>query len=261
MRLEFIRDGPALVIENTERLLIVADLHFGIEADLAAHGMHFRSHSRERLERLMRNLDATKPDRLVLLGDVKHSIPSLTRQEWAEIPGILETIRQRVPVLVFPGNHDIGIERFLLPGELQPKDGAVIDGVTYLHGHTYPAPGLSGSLLVTGHHHPQVSLRDEVGCSLVAPAYLRALIDAPALGLSHEEGGGPARALFVPSFNEIAGYDIVRIAKDPFSPISRCIKKEEAEVILADGTFIGPLTMLLDDDGDEGKAGRVSRGT
>ncbi len=42
MKLEFIRDGPALVIENTERLLIVADLHFGIEADLAAHGMHFQ---------------------------------------------------------------------------------------------------------------------------------------------------------------------------------------------------------------------------
>ena len=45
MKLEFIMDGPALVIENTERLLIVADLHFGIEADLAAHGMYFKSHS------------------------------------------------------------------------------------------------------------------------------------------------------------------------------------------------------------------------
>ena len=87
MKLEFIRDGPALVIENTERLLIVADLHFGIEADLAAHGMHFRSHSTERLDRLMKTIDATNPDRLILLGDVKHSIPSLTRQEWSRDPG------------------------------------------------------------------------------------------------------------------------------------------------------------------------------
>ncbi|ABS56195.1 metallophosphoesterase [Methanoregula boonei 6A8] len=250
MKLEFIRDGPALVIENTERLLVVADLHFGIEADLASHGMHFRSHSRERLDRLMQTVEATRPDRLILLGDVKHSIPSLTRQEWAEIPGILDTIRQRVPVLVFPGNHDIGIERFLLPGEIQPKEGAVIDGVAYLHGHTYPAPGLAGRLLVTGHHHPQVSLRDQVGCSLVAPAFLRAAINALALGL---EGGytGTTRALFVPAFNEIAGYDIVRIAKDPFSPISRCIQQEDAEVILADGTLIGPLAMLLDDDRED----------
>ena len=260
MRLEFIPDGPALVIENTERLLIVADLHFGIEADLASHGMHFRSHSRERLERLMQTLDATKPDRLILLGDVKHSIPSLTRQEWAEIPGILDALRQRIPVILFPGNHDVGIERFLLPGEIQPKEGAVIDGVAYLHGHTYPAPGLAGHLLVTGHHHPQVSLRDQVGCSLVAPAFLRAAVDAPALGLGTGEKAGPARALFVPAFNEIAGYDVVRIAKDPFSPISRSIHREDAEVILADGTLIGPLAMLLDDDEGEDER-RDRRGT
>jgi hypothetical protein len=260
MRLEFIPDGPALVIENTERLLIVADLHFGIEADLASHGMHFRSHSRERLDRLMQTMDATKPDRLILLGDVKHSIPSLTRQEWAEIPGILDAIRQRIPVLVFPGNHDIGIERFLLPGEIQPKEGAVVDGVAYLHGHTYPAPGLAGHLLVTGHHHPQVSLHDQVGCSLVAPAFLRAAVDAAALGLGLKGNAGTARALFVPAFNEIAGYDIVRIAKDPFSPISRCIQQEDAEVILADGTLIGPLAMLLDDDRDDEIDGGDGRG-
>ncbi|MGA9086808.1 MAG: metallophosphoesterase [Methanoregula sp.] len=250
MKLEFIRDGPALVIENTERLLIVADLHFGIEADLAAHGMHFKSHSTERLDRLMKTIDATDPDRLILLGDVKHSIPSLTRQEWREIPGVLDTIRRRIPILVFPGNHDIGIERFLEEAEIRPKEGEVIDGVAYLHGHTYPAPDLGGHLIVTGHHHPQVSLHDEVGCSLQSPAYLRATIDVKALGLMNA-GTAPARALFVPAFNEIAGYDIVKIARDPFSPISRCMKQDDAEIILADGTYIGPLSMLLDEDADE----------
>ncbi len=257
MKLEFVKDGPALVIENTERLLIVADLHFGIEADLAAHGIHFRSHTKERLARLMQTIDATEPDRLVLLGDIKHSIPSLTRQEWAEIPGILDTIRRRIPILVFPGNHDIGIERFLKIGELQQKEGAVIDDVAYFHGHTYPAPDLGGHLIVTGHHHPQVSLHDEVGCSLQAPAYLRVAIDTKALGLKTPSSAGPtpARALFVPAFNEIAGYDIIKIARDPFSPISRCMKQDDAEIILADGTYIGPLAMLLNDAADEVKGG------
>ena len=55
MNMEFIGDGPALVIEGELRLLIVADLHFGIEADLAAHGLHFRSRSADRLERLLKN--------------------------------------------------------------------------------------------------------------------------------------------------------------------------------------------------------------
>ncbi|MFA5332371.1 MAG: metallophosphoesterase [Methanoregula sp.] len=252
MRLEFVRDGPALVVENEERLLVVADLHFGIEADLAAHGMHFRSHSRERLDRLLQTIDATDPDRLILLGDVKHSIPSLTRQEYAEIPGVLEKIRNRIPFLIFPGNHDIGIARFLREGELQPAEGGVVDGVAYFHGHTYPAPGLGGHLIVTGHHHPMVSLHDDVGCALQAPAYLRAELDTAALGLvTNKTDTTTTRALFMPAFNEIAGYDIVRIADDPFSPISRCMKQDDAEVILADGTYIGPLSMLRDNDKDD----------
>src|SRR5512136_1693061 len=91
MKMEFIGDGPALVIEGEQRLLIIADLHFGIEADLAVHGLHFKSRSTDRLERLLKTIDEADPDALVLLGDIKHSIPSLTRQEYYELPCILDT--------------------------------------------------------------------------------------------------------------------------------------------------------------------------
>jgi metallophosphoesterase superfamily enzyme len=245
MNLEFFPGGPAVVIENEERILIIADLHFGIEADLAAHGLHFRSRSEARLERALTVIEKADPDRLVLLGDIKHSIPSLTWQEYHELPKILQALRDRVPLVVFPGNHDIGIERFLLDGEIRPREGAVVDGVGYLHGHMYPAPELTGHLLVLGHHHPLISLRDEVGCALQAPAYIRAEIDAGRLGFAVPGAGEtPARALFVPAFNEIAGYDISKIVNDPFSPVSRCMKKDSSEIILADGTYIGPLSVI-----------------
>jgi metallophosphoesterase superfamily enzyme len=251
MNMEFIGDGPALVIESELRLLIVADLHFGIEADLAAHGLHFRSRSADRLERLMKNIDAADPDMLVLLGDIKHSIPSLTWQEYHEMPGILDAIRSRIPLKVFPGNHDIGIERYLIKTELQPRDGAILDGVGYLHGHMYPSPDLAGHLIVIGHHHPLFLLKDEVGCSLQTPAYLRAGLDTERLGMdTTQEKTLPTRVLFMPSFNEIAGYDILQIIKNPFSPLSRCMKKEEAEIILADGTYIGPVSSLQSDESD-----------
>jgi uncharacterized protein len=251
MNLEFISDGPALVVEGEERLLVVADLHFGIEADLAAHGLHFRSRSPDRLERLHKTIDHADPDRLVLLGDIKHSIPSLTRQEYHEMPGILEALRSRVPLVIFPGNHDIGIERWARPGELCPRDGALIDGVGFLHGHMYPAPELYGNLLVIGHHHPFVSLRDEVGCALQSPAYIRAVVDNAAPGLAGTPGAtGNTRLLFMPAFNELAGYDILKIIKDPFSPLSRCLRPEETEIILADGTYIGPVSAILKDEDD-----------
>ena len=251
MKMKFLPGGPALVVEGTLRLLVVADLHFGIEADLASHGLHIRSHSAERLERLMHTIDAAGPDILVLLGDIKHSIPLLTRQEYEEMPGILDTIRDRITLKVLPGNHDIGIERFLDKGEILPKQGAVIDGVGYFHGHMYPAASLAGHLIITGHHHPLVSLRDEVGCALQAPAYLRADVDAAALGLVSTDGSrAPTRVLLMPAFNEIAGYDIFQIASNPFSPVSRCMNADEAEVILTDGTYIGPLRSLVCDERD-----------
>jgi len=252
MKMEFIGEGPALVIEGEQRMLVVADLHFGIEADLAAHGLHFKSRSECRLERLHSVIDSTKPDALVLLGDVKHSIPTLTWQEHYELPKILDSLRARIPLHVFPGNHDIGIERFLHEGEIQPKDGAILDGVGYLHGHMIPSPVLDGHLIVIGHHHPLLSLRDEVGCALQTPAYLRAGIDAkkdPG-GRTPSDNSIPSRVLFVPSFNEIAGYDILQIIKKPFSPLSRMMQKENTEIILADGTYIGPLRALIPDEAD-----------
>jgi len=250
MNLTFFSNGPAVVIENDERVLVIADLHFGIEADLAAHGLHFRSRSEARLARALATIEEAGPDRLVLLGDIKHSIPSLTWQEYHEMPRILGALRAKVPLVVFPGNHDIGIERFLQKGEIRPKEGALVDGVGYLHGHTYPAPDLGGHLLVIGHHHPLLTLRDEVGCAHQGPAYLRAELDTARLGLNCGPGAPVTRALFVPAFNEIAGYDLTRIVHDPFSPVSRCMKREGAEIILADGTYIGPLRGIETDESD-----------
>lgn len=251
MKIEFFPEGPAALIENDERVLVIADLHFGIEADLAAHGLHFRSRSGARLERALSLVRQADPDRLVLLGDIKHSIPSLTWQEYHEMPKILESLRNLVPIEVFPGNHDIGIGRFLKDGELWQMEGGVIDGIGYFHGHTYPSLALDGHLMVVGHHHPLVSLHDEVGCALQAPAYIRADADRERLGFpAGETRGRMCRVLFVPSFNEIAGYDIGRIVRDPFSPVSRCMDPKTAEVILADGTFLGPLAGVIPDESD-----------
>jgi putative SbcD/Mre11-related phosphoesterase len=251
MNLEFIGDGPSLVVTGAERYLVVADLHFGIEADLALHGLHFRSRSKARLERLLAIVERADPDGLVLLGDVKHSIPSITRQEYYELPRILEKLRDRIPLLVFPGNHDIGIERYLRPAEICAKEGAVNDGVGYLHGHMYPSPSLAGHLMIIGHHHPLLSLRDDVGCALQSPAYLRAEVNTKALGLADDkEGVTPTRVLFMPAFNEIAGYDILNITKNPFSPLSRNMVVDTTEIILADGTYIGPLNSVIPDESD-----------
>jgi uncharacterized protein len=320
MNLEFIDSGPALLVSNTKDVLVIADLHLGIESDLARHGIHFKSRSRQRQQKAITCIRETNPDIVLLLGDLKHSIPQTTRQEYRELPAILSSFRGLTRLLVMPGNHDIGIERFLDDGELLPKEGALVDGTGYLHGHTYPDPVLENHLIICGHHHPLVCLRDEVGCSLRAPAYLFAKIDnecfrkgrshnparhdcneilsnhqsppvmpvmerkirkqrrmkVPHPGsasailpvamnpdrLSHEgmawpefpdgtDSGGHERSgtrvLLMPAFNELSGFDVLKIAGSPTSPLSRSMIRESCEIFLADGTCIGPLSSVEDD--------------
>ncbi len=254
MDLEFLENGPAVVISGDERVLVIADLHFGIESDLDRHGIHVPSRSEERLERVMTCVGSARPDLLLLLGDVKHTVPGTTRQEFRELPGILDALRSETVVRVIPGNHDPGIARFLDDRELLPAAGTVIDGVAYLHGHAAPAAEALGRLVVAGHHHPVASLRDSVGCSLRAPAYLLGEVDEQALGIGRNDqsGQGDTRVLLVPAFNEYAGYDLLLTMKKPFSPLSRCIRKESAEVFLADGTYVCRLEELVPDERDAG---------
>ena len=318
MNLEFIESGPALLVSNTKDVLVIADLHLGIESDLARHGIHFKSRSRQRQQKVVACIKETNPDIVLLLGDLKHSIPQTTRQEYRELPDLFSSLRGLSRLMLMPGNHDAGIERFLIEGELLPKEGSLVNGTGYLHGHTYPDPSLKGNLIICGHHHPLVCLRDEVGCSLRAPAYLFARIgeecftrgkspgpEAPGndtVALDHRaslthncerpknrrhvgkkkirqpssrctsihsaintdqachegmawpeppEGAIPGehrrsgtRVLFMPAFNELYGFDVLKIAGSPTSPLSRCMIRESCEIYLADGTYIGPLSSV-----------------
>jgi uncharacterized protein len=245
MKLEFLSQGPALLISDEEKVLAVADLHLGIESDLDRHGLHFRSRTRERSERVEACIRETCPDLLILLGDLKHGIPFPSRQEHREIPAFIDHLRSLVPLRLVPGNHDVGIEQFFEKSELLAKEGAVIDGVGYVHGHMYPDASLAGRLIVAGHHHPVVCIRDEVGCALRSPAYLFAPLDEECLGFPPHDGEREgSRVIFMPSFNELTGYDLQRTVREPFSPLSRCMNPGEAEVLLPDGTFLGPVKAL-----------------
>ena len=257
MHLTFVEEGPALLVENTMRVLVIADMHFGIETDFARRGVHIPSQSAERMRRAIGCIEATEPDLLVLLGDIKHSIPMTTRQEYREVPEALSAFRERVPIRVAPGNHDGGIEKFLQEGELLPIRGAVIDDVGYLHGHTHPDGELLGHPLVIGHLHPMVSLQDEVGCALRDRAYISTVIDAECIGVKGLKR--PIDLLVMPAFNEFSGFDVERLADTSLGPLARCMQMDKAEVFLTDGTYLGPLRSLQS-GGDPLSPGQASAG-
>lgn len=246
MRIEFLPDGPGLLLEGDRRLLVVADLHFGIESDMARHGIHIQSNTKRRLQRLHACISRTTPDIMVILGDLKHRVPATSRQEYREIPRVLEALREQVTLRICPGNHDVGLARHLRDDELLPVRGAVIDDCGFYHGHTFPDPALQGRLVFQGHCHPAVSIHDEVGYAIrAAPGFLYSRIEEGCLFPGSTVEPGSTRLMIVPAFNELSGgVDVAGIPASGLGPATRCLETETAEVILNDGSYLGTLDSI-----------------
>lgn len=251
-----ILEEPALTVVNSEVSLVIADIHLGIEWDLYRSGINLPSRMKERLERILGYIQENSPDRVILLGDVKHNVPQVSWQEKNEIPRFLETLAEHTHVDIFPGNHDGGIE-FLFDRQKDIKvhsaRGAVLDGVGYLHGHTWPAPELlAASHIIIAHNHPTVRFTDTFGYATVEPAWIRTKFRADIIKdrfgtLDFEDPAQWANpeVFIMPVFNELCGGVPFNEStkEDLLGPVfsSGAIDLENAEVYLLDGTRLGLL--------------------
>jgi len=249
-------EEPALIVTNSEISLVIADIHLGIEWDLYRSGINLPSRTEERLGRILGYIRANSPDRVILLGDVKHNVPQVSWQEKNEIPRFLETLAEHAHVDIFPGNHDGGIELLFSRQKairVHSARGAVLDGVGYFHGHTWPAPELlAASYVVVAHNHPTVRFTDTFGYSIVEPAWIRTKFNADALKarFGNLDFDDPAQwagpELFImPAFNELCGGVPFNEStkEDLLGPVfsSGGIELENAEIYLLDGTRLGLL--------------------
>src|SRR5574337_2151668 len=71
---------PALILEDTQRFLVVTDLHIGFEIGMISNDINVRPESI--VEEIHLSLEALikseKPDNLILLGDIKSGIDSIS---------------------------------------------------------------------------------------------------------------------------------------------------------------------------------------
>ena len=261
---------PVLLYEEgVEKTLIIGDLHLGYEMALAKEGINIPSQTFRLEKRLLEVIHETKPERLIMIGDVKHSIPNISPQEWTDIPKFFEDVKAEVDVVeVVPGNHDGDLEPLLPHGiNLRAAGGVLLgekDKVGVFHGHTWPSHELlAARYLVTAHNHPMVQLRDPSGFRMVKQAWVKAPCDEKVLAgkilekLRIRDEGNELRVIherfgiklekmtliIMPAFNDILGGVIVnRIGTmRRIGPLGRSevTDMNEAEIYLLDGTYIG----------------------
>ncbi len=259
------------------KTLALADLHIGWEMALVQKGIHVPPQTVKLLRNLLDLLALHRPDKLLILGDVKHTVATAELSEWHDVPDFFIEAKKHVKeVDVLRGNHDGNLEPLLPEGvSLLPADGVALGDVGFFHGHQWPSPALLGCrTLVMGHVHPVIAFRDLAGFRISRQVWVKASCNAAKLTrvLLQKHGiridKSPAETLqrhfnikprteqlfIMPSFNEFLGGRPLNEtgrreggrSERIVGPVlrSEAIDIRGADIYLLDGTFIGTLRQL-----------------
>jgi len=237
------------------RMLVVSDLHLGIEHELAEKGVSLPSQIPKIKAKLIELLKKQRVAQLLILGDVKHNVPVTSWQEWRELPEFFKDLAKLAKIDIVRGNHD-GYLEGMVPREVAIHDphGMVLGKrrrIGFMHGHTWPAPELLDvELIISGHNHPAIEFRDELGGRTVEPIWLRAKLCAKKFPkkLKPFIKRGMPELLVIPAFSELVGGAAVnrKIPRELIGPMFKAgaVKLDQAEAYLLDGTFLGRISQL-----------------
>ena len=234
---------PALMIEDDKKSLVITDLHLGFESKLSLNNVYLGKNNTvdETTKEIELIISKTKPDSLILLGDVKSGIKSITKMEWDIIPVFFENISKLIDTVLVPGNHDASIEK-LIPNEitLASSKGIIVDDILLTHGHTMPTENFSQvNTIVMGHVHP-VFFQEE---SLINGERVWASIKCEKQKIFLSKSG-ELELIILPSFNKYFYTTQKKFYKKSISPIIEKMDVIQAKILTLDGTIIGDEHLL-----------------
>jgi putative SbcD/Mre11-related phosphoesterase len=243
LRLQPVPEEAALVLDKT---IVVADLHIGIEFSFRESGFVIPEQTDKMLERLIGIAEHHDADRLIIVGDLKHKIKSVSPQEREEIPPFFESLLEVIPELhLVPGNHDANIFA-ILPGEVITHDpsGFRLDDVGFAHGFAWPSQeAMDSEALCMGHIHPSVRFMDRLGLSITKRCWLR----TEFISGGDRYDKYPQELIVIPSFNEFCGgFPINSATRRQMGPIlkSNLVNPESSRLYLLNGVDLGKLKDL-----------------
>ena len=233
-----ILNEPALFIQD-KNILVIADLHIGIESELKEYGLHTNSQTQKMTDRLISLCEKYKPNEIVLLGDIKHNIPSSTIQERRDVRNFLETIKPYGTIHLLPGNHDGNIKKISPEGIIiHRSDGVIFENMGFVHGHRWPNEEIMQCEQITiGHTHPTIMLTDRLGYKTFESCWLKGSFIEERLKEKYPGSKYP-QILVMPAFNPLCG-GIAANREGVTGPVGKIMDVENAQVYLLDGSSLG----------------------
>ena len=161
-----IHPHAAIFLEDEGRkYIIVSDLHIGLEADLLTKGITVSPNLVSNMvAELLGLIKSEHADGIILLGDIKHTVGAISRQEWSDVPLFLKELSAKAEVYLVPGNHDSNIEQLVpVNVNMTTSKGMTLDDTLLVHGHSMPSDVRARvNRIVMGHIHPVFLKRGSV---------------------------------------------------------------------------------------------------
>ncbi len=249
--MRFIENQPALFIED-EKILVITDLHIGIEYELYKSGINIPTQIAKMKNQIEKLINKTKSKTLVIIGDIKHEVPGISKQELREIPKFLSELSKKVKVEICLGNHDTFL-RDISPEDVivHDSEGFKIGKYGFNHGHAWPAKELiTCDYLIISHIHPAVQFIDELGYRIVVPVWVKGKINIEKIKNKYNsEKTGKLEIIIIPPFNKLLGGKPINKKQkndELMGPLLRnnFVYLDECELYLLDGTYLGKLREL-----------------
>jgi len=252
MVVRFLTDYPALFIPD-KKALVIADLHLGLEHDLYESGIVIPSQA-EKFQKIINDLiKVTKAETLIILGDLKHSVPGISYKEEKEIPKFISDLIEKVKVILVKGNHDTFLQK-ILPEEVKfySSRGLKLGKYGFFHGHAWPSKKLmSCDHLFFAHIHPVIEFRDKLGYRIIERVWVKGRMEEKLVKQKYKiKKVGRLHATILPVFNRLLGGLPInkRTSKELMGPLlaNSFIDIDSSKVYLLDGTLLGNVKQLKD---------------
>ena len=237
MDIQFIPDEPALTIN---KILVIADLHIGIEYGLKKYGFYIPDQTKKIKEKIINLLEKTDIKKILILGDVKHAIGGISN--FREISKMFEQLSNLVDIEIVPGNHDGNLKKILTEKiKIQSSNGIVINNIGFIHGHAWPKQELMDcKYIVMGHAHPVINFYRGYSESVWI---ISNLINAKKLQIKYKRYNNKLKIIIMPAFNELSGK---KIEKNNFllGPVAKLCDLDNAIIYLLNGVCLGTYNNL-----------------
>jgi putative SbcD/Mre11-related phosphoesterase len=246
-----IHSKAALLIDEDikrQRYMVISDLHIGFESHIYTRGIAFdeKIFFDEMIGELSDLIKSNKAQAVILLGDLKSTVGSISRQEWQKIPRFFKLLSEITDIYFVPGNHDSNI-RFLMPENINvmSSKGMVLDDTLLVHGHTMPTTARSYiKKIVMGHIHPVFLRHNSVINGQRVWIYLKIIKEAIFPGSQ-----GTLDLVVLPAFNRyLYAINERRYTKSISPIIDKAIKSnavQQALIVSLDGSIVGDIETLL----------------